>query len=214
MTHVFQMDVYIGVSENSESVHFKLDEVEKVKKAVHDKVNIGLKNNDNPEDANLVEFRFNIKTYNADDISAEDKYQDLKKDVDNWIQAESGKMTKKFVTLEKVFMADKSIGTKGGKIIRFGHFRIGKGMQINSLRTESSRTHTISHEIVHAFLEYNKIENPRSAEDHNKSGGILEYTAEGKGKDINMDNIKLLIRSVPVTKLKVIENTDENDTGG
>jgi len=196
---VVDVDVYVGVSKTNPSF-YQVADVPTIKSGLEKEYNQGFKVDDQ-----LVEFNFNVKTFDVDVQSVDDFSKNLQKtssvetDELQFIDANTKlPVYRKSITGVAIATKITPAGTseQGGTLVN--------RVTINS--TASDKRHTESHELGHFFL-LGSPKNPSTAKTHNAMGGIFTYkTVDEEGNVIqdvqgmNLSNIKEFIKNIPTKK--------------
>jgi RHS repeat-associated protein len=187
---IVELDIYIAISKRENSIHYKTSDVSIIQSQLQNEFNIGFKDHNN----NDVEFRFNIKEFDADEIEPKVKASQIIKDPNNWILEDGKGIAQRGIVLEKGKLRE---GIQGQTILNH--------VIINHKALDPS--HSLAHEIGHVFLNYNNNINPVGKEKHNALGGIFKYAEIDEGgntiikpEKLSKQNVDLFLKTLPETK--------------
>ncbi|MEW6773877.1 MAG: RHS repeat-associated core domain-containing protein [Bacteroidota bacterium] len=194
---IVEVDIYVATSKNANSIHYKSADLSTIQSNLQSEYNKGFKD----AAGNEVEFRFNVKEFDADQVSPSDKVKQLRQDPNNWVKTKDNGMAPKGFVMER------------GKLENSVHQ--GKTINAHTIisATADDPSHTQAHEVGHIFLNYDMSINPSKQEEHNKLGGIFKYKViDGNtGKTIqstekvNQNNVNLMLKVLPELSTKTIE---------
>jgi len=216
---VVQMDVWVGVSKQQNSVHYKSADVPTIEKNLNTEFA-------GQVDANgkSIEFRFNMKTFNADLITEKEFNMGLLHRPNNYAKDENGNINygmPKGIVLVQMHMPPTVVNgvsstTQGGSVGAINQLVVS----INDIASDPS--HTQAHEVLHRFMIHAPTPfNPSTASEHNnqrKAGGLFTYgvqdpnTGNIKGtRNMSKNNLKWLLQFVPKAPSKVIDETEYDE---
>lgn len=191
---IIELDIHIAVKDKAMSSHFKSSDIPTIQSNLNSEFNNkGFVDND----GNQVEFRFNIKEFDATKISPTDFAKNLKRSRENRVDVIDG------------------LAPRGGVLARKNFFLGGEGQTETDIsyskvnRNASNQSHTIAHEISHLLMNYDSNNNPKTEKQHNNAGGIFTYGKKKekgenfkKTSNLNQDNVKKMLKSLPEAKPK------------
>jgi RHS repeat-associated protein len=187
---IVELDIHIAISKRENSIHYKPSDVSIIQSQLQNEFNIGFKDQNN----NDVEFRFNIKEFDADEIEPKVKASQIIKDPNNWILEDGKGISQRGIVLEKGKLRE---GIQGQTILNH--------VIINHKALDPS--HSLAHEIGHVFLNYNDNINPVGKEKHNALGGIFKYAEIDDGgntiikpEKLSKQNVDLFLKTLPEVK--------------
>jgi len=198
---VVEIDVYVAVSNRFFSLHYKLKDVATVRANLESEFNKGFVDSD----CNEVEFRFNMKYFDVEEVSPKRQSQILRGDINNHIVNGDGvSIAQKGCVLTRSVLSANTRGQSTGNLIEVN---IG----------DPNPSHIQAHEMTHTFLNYKPHLNPSTPEEHQEAGGILKYQEQilpnidviTQEEGVNQDNIDRILESVPEMEDRVIDNSCE-----
>jgi RHS repeat-associated protein len=207
---IVEIDIYVAISEKKKTNHFRLSNLSKIHVDLNEEFNKDFKD----ADGNIVEFRFNMNNFNADEILPADfakKLRTYNKNGNNpnheFILNGEGQnilAQKGFVLEKNTLKGQKDITGHEEGVTRLNHVIINK--------KALDKPHTIAHEITHIFLSYNMNNNPQSTKAHDEAGGIFFYKKIDKygntvapTRNLNQNNVDNILKSLPIATPKVIK---------
>jgi hypothetical protein len=191
---IVELDLHAATSETSNRSHFKSTDLSRIETNLEREYNNGFID----AGGNTVEFRFNMKSFDADKISSEDYAKNLLKDRNNYD-----------VPIDPI----STLAQKSSVIVRKRISGEGRTFgNLTKIHPNADESHTIAHEILHVFLNYDPSANPQSNKEHENAGGVLKYkVVDEKGNvisptlPVNQNNVNLILKSVPEVKSKTID---------
>jgi RHS repeat-associated protein len=201
---IVELDVYVAVNEKAENGNYKPADVEAIKKDLNAEFNTG---NFTDDQCNKVVFKFNVKTFNTDEVSADEKGAQLRRDDSNIkygnVSGTNGYGETMGVQASYPLVLEQSDALESDV----------QGKTEGAKSTISSKafnaSHTKAHEITHFFLFYDPNNPPGDNKGaHNAYGGILHYAdppKEGEkaptGQEgLNQTNVDQILKYVPQAK--------------
>ncbi len=192
---VVEIDIYVATSEKKKSTHYKSAEIPLLKQDYLAEFNKGFLD----IDKNTVEFRFNMKTFDADITKPKIFAKNLRADKNNYVWSK-GNVT--LIQKGCVLLKDRSLKDQGKTFRNY--------MRINVQAREPS--HTRAHELCHMFLNINPDVNPTTDEQHDDAGGIFKLrvrhedgTIKEPTQPLSQKNVDLLLKNIPEIENKIID---------
>jgi RHS repeat-associated protein len=193
---IVEVDVFVATSQNAKSMHYKTADLPTIESDLKSEYNNGFKD----ASGNTVEFRFNVKEFDADKTNPADFAKQLRKDPNNFEKSADGvTMAQKGFVLEK----GKLKGTEQGST-SINHVTIDKNA--------TDPSHTKAHETGHIFLNYDMSNNPSTPTEHSKAGGIFQYKVVDQNgttitptQGVNQGIVDAILKSLPETNSKTVE---------
>jgi len=195
---VIEVDIYVAFSREKGNNHFyskKPKKDEKLrKKILNDLASQYIDGKFHDKDGNKIIWRFNVKTFNVDNISIEDYKQKLKDNGHYYVEGiNDGKTGIKALFIDQQHLSDlPKFNDKTGEVEgvgspdTMGDYDHVSLIQINDefLGGKLERSHTLGHEVAHFLLRLHPNKKIRymgdSAERHDLAGkGILHYYKNG-----------------------------------
>ena len=201
---VVEVDVYVGISK-LDAKHYKIEDVDIIKSGLEIEYNrlnpkSGKKNHFRVN-GKIVEFRFNMRTFNIDEITLTDFAKNLQTTtlVESsdlfFIDQKSGNPVYR-KSVKGVAMGKRPAPTKG-ELGETSANRIAISMDIFDTR------HTESHEMGHFFL-LGSSTNPNTHIEHQRAGGIFTYKEVDEDgnvvtpiEKVNISNVEDFLRNIP-----------------
>jgi RHS repeat-associated protein len=196
LRRVVEVDVYVALSRNKENVHYYSKKEEKdinvAKQTKNDLASQYIDGQFSDGDGHPISWRFNVTTFNVDDISIEDYRQRLMASPTFNIESTiGGKRGARSLIIKQDYLSDLPKFNEKTEQVEFpagedsqlnGFFDGAMTITMNNsfVDGKEGRSHTLGHEIAHYMLKLNpdgKISNMiNSVKGHNVAGGgILKY---------------------------------------
>jgi RHS repeat-associated protein len=199
---IVMLDVYVAVSDQANSVHYNKSDLRQIEANLNNEYNNGTGFVDATNLA--VVFRFNMKEFNVDEINSTDFATGLRRDPNNIMIGNEGRVIIKGMVLEQGVLAGSQQGLTNPTISK-------STISVNA----NDASHTQGHEVAHGFLNYDGtgIVNPVGVEAHDNSGGIFLYKKTDKSgntiqetQPLNQDNVDTILKTIPSAPSKEIKS--------
>ncbi len=209
---IIELDIYVAISNNPQSVRFKASDIGQIASELNYEYNIlgpGYWISDGG-DYHKLEFKFNLHTFDGDQYDPPQFARQVNRN--STLSTESGSLIYPATVIDRVPKSQMS-GSDGITYYNLATPGEWSYVHIDATLTGRQVGSTIAHEIGHVLTTYDPNILMSSESDHNKYGGIFTYKKYGVGgrvheyPTVNMDNVKIFMKALPTASTK---NQDVN----